>query len=137
MKTLLPRNFLERFLFLGAWFLIIVVCGGGSSSAFANVLPSHPALSVMGSPGSYYLGIDWGAGVLWRHSNVSPGDIDIYDAAGASFTNIVYDGYSQSGNTTTFAAKTLSPGLTLGTKMEDEGAGVYKITHSLTSTTDR
>jgi hypothetical protein len=137
MKKLLQRNLFERLLFFGAWFVIIVGCAGKSSSADANVLPSHPSLDVLGSPGSYYLGIDWGMGVLWRHSNVGPGDIDIYDAAGASFTNIVYDGYSLNGNTTIFAAKTLDPGLTLATKMEDEGAGVYKITHSLTSTTDR
>ncbi|MEO6812284.1 MAG: hypothetical protein ABI172_00010, partial [Ginsengibacter sp.] len=59
--------------------------------ANATILPPTPSLSVLGFPGNYYTGIDWGSGVLWRHNNAGAGDIDIYDATGDSFKNIVYD----------------------------------------------
>ncbi|MBX2924815.1 MAG: hypothetical protein KF746_21625 [Chitinophagaceae bacterium] len=116
---------------------ILLVVFFAITIANATPRPSVPSLAVLGSPGNYYTGIDWGSGVLWRHNNTGAGDIDIYDATGVSFKNIVYDSYSVSGSTTTFATKTLATGFRLLTTVENKGSGIYKITHTLASSTNR
>jgi len=95
-----------------------------------------PALSILGSSGAYYLGIDWGSGVYWRHNSSAGGDISLWDTA-ASYADITYAGYSQSGDTTTFDQKTLASGLTLDTVLVRVSAGVYHVKHTITSTTER
>ncbi len=92
---------------------------------------------ILGSPGSYYIGVPWTGGSIWRHSSSAAGDMDILTADGGSFTNILYASYTVSGQTITFATVTLTSGLTLITKVTVKRAGVYLIAHTLQSSTNR
>jgi hypothetical protein len=94
-------------------------------------------LTILGSTGAYYTGIEFGGSEVWKHNAAGVGDLDVRIAGGSAHTNIVYKSYSVCGDTTTFETTTLESGYTITTKVKELRAGVYRITITHLSAIDR
>ena len=117
----------------------MLVCSAAAAAGLPVVMTRKvvPTFGVLGSAGGYFLGIDWGSGVYWKHNASSPGDCGLFVAGGSSFVDVVYNSSSVSGETTTFEEKTLESGLTVATKSRRVRPGLFLVTMTLTSANDK